>query len=80
MIYDLPYWNWFLLFFVYVPIVILWVSVIIDVFSRHDMSGWGKVGWLALAFVLPLFGSLIYLAVRPSAAEEVAHTQARRAA
>lgn len=65
MIYGLPFWNWMLFFFVYVPIVILWVSVIVDVFARNDMGGWAKLGWTVLVFAFPLFGSLIYLAVRP---------------
>ncbi len=79
MIFGLPAWNWFLFFFIYIPIVILWVSVVIDVFSRRDLSGWAKVGWLAFVLVLPLFGSLIYLGVRPSEAEETVRAQEKRA-
>ena len=80
MIYDLPYWNWLLFFFVYVPIVILWISVVIDIFSRHDLGGWAKVGWLAFVFILPLFGSLIYLAARPTEAQEIARTYEKKRA
>ena len=80
MIYDLPYWGWFLFFFVYIPIVILWVTVVIDIFSRHDLGGWAKVGWLAFAIVLPLLGALIYLGVRPTEAEEATRAQEKRAA
>ena len=67
MIFGLPAWNWFLFFFVYIPIVILWVSVVIDLFSRPDLGGWAKVGWLAFAIVLPLLGALIYVRLLPIA-------------
>ena len=80
MIYDLPYWGWFLFFFVYIPIVILWVSVVIDLFSRPDLGGWAKVGWLILVLVVPLIGALIYLGVRPSRAVEAVRAQEKRAA
>jgi Phospholipase_D-nuclease N-terminal len=36
-----------------------------DIFRRRDLTGWGKAGWVALVFVFPLFGCLIYLVVRP---------------
>jgi len=32
-----------------------------DVFSRHDISGWGKAGWCVLIIVVPFLGVLIYL-------------------
>ncbi len=80
MIYDLPYWGWFLFFFVYIPIVILWISVVVDVFSRRDLGGWAKVGWLAFAIVLPLLGALVYLVVRPTETEKAARVQEKRAA
>jgi hypothetical protein len=42
----------------------LFVCLFIDVFQRHDISGWTKAGWVLLMFVLPLFGSLIYIVNR----------------
>ncbi|RJQ31731.1 MAG: hypothetical protein C4562_04605 [Actinobacteria bacterium] len=71
MIYGLPIWNWFVFFFIYIPIVILWISVIIDIFSRHDLSGWNKFFWVLFVFILPFFGALIYLAARPPGAREI---------
>ncbi|MGH2701719.1 MAG: PLDc N-terminal domain-containing protein [Actinomycetota bacterium] len=35
------------------------------IFRRHDISGWGKAGWTALVFVLPILGILIYMVGRP---------------
>jgi hypothetical protein len=80
LIYGLAYWNWLLFFFVYVPIVILWISVIVDVFARKDMGGWAKLGWTILVFAVPLLGSLIYLAVRPSTEISAEQRQYKRAA
>jgi hypothetical protein len=37
-----------------------------DIFSRHDLSGWGKAAWTLLIFIVPLLGILIYLIARPS--------------
>ena len=43
----------------------LWIMLIFrafaDLFSRHDVSGWGKAGWTILIVFLPLLGVCIYL-------------------
>ena len=38
--------------------------VIIDIFRSHDLSGWGKAGWLIFVIVLPFLGVFIYLIAR----------------
>ena len=40
------------------------VTVVIDVFRSHDLSGWAKAGWLALVILVPLLGVLIYVIAR----------------
>ena len=40
------------------------ITVIIDVFRSHDLSGWAKAGWLVLIVLLPLLGVLIYVIAR----------------
>jgi Short C-terminal domain/Phospholipase_D-nuclease N-terminal len=40
------------------------VSVVVDVFRSHDLSGWAKAGWLVLIVLLPLLGVLIYIIAR----------------
>jgi hypothetical protein len=40
------------------------VTVVVDVFRSHDLSGWAKAGWLVLIVVLPLLGVLIYIIAR----------------
>ena len=40
------------------------VTVFIDIFRSHDLSGWGKAGWLVLIVLVPLLGVLIYVIAR----------------
>ena len=40
------------------------VTVVIDVFRSHDLSGWAKAGWIVLIVLLPLVGVLIYVIAR----------------
>jgi hypothetical protein len=44
----------------------LWiaVTVVIDIFRSHDLSGWAKAAWLVLIVLVPLFGVLIYVIAR----------------
>jgi Short C-terminal domain/Phospholipase_D-nuclease N-terminal len=39
----------------------LLITILIDVFRRHDISGWAKAGWTLFVIFLPLLGVLIYL-------------------
>lgn len=43
----------------------LWLlfSVFVDLFRRHDASGWSKAGWMVLLIVLPYLGVFVYLVV-----------------
>jgi hypothetical protein len=50
-----------LIFFAWVIWFWLLIRVFVDVFRRHDLSGWGKAGWTLLVIVLPFLGVLIYL-------------------
>jgi uncharacterized membrane protein YhaH (DUF805 family) len=40
------------------------VTVVVDVFRSHDLSGWAKAGWLVLIVLIPLLGVLIYIIAR----------------
>lgn len=37
------------------------ITVLMDIFGRHDIGGWGKAGWTLLTIVTPFLGVLIYL-------------------
>jgi hypothetical protein len=50
-----------LIFFGWVIWFWILIRVFVDVFRRHDLSGWGKAGWTLFTIVLPFLGVLIYL-------------------
>ena len=50
-----------LIFFAWVIWFWILIRVFADVFRRHDISGWGKAGWVILTVLLPFLGVLIYL-------------------
>jgi len=37
------------------------ITVLIDLFRRHDIGGLAKAGWVILVIVLPFLGVLLYL-------------------
>jgi len=50
-----------LVFFLWIMWIWLLFTVFADIFRRHDLSGWGKAGWLIFAILLPFLGVFIYL-------------------
>ena len=61
---DYPFLDIFwtiLIFMAWVIWIWMVIMVLIDIFSRPDLSGWGKAGWVVLIIVLPFIGVLIYL-------------------
>ena len=59
------FWDVFFLMFIWIPLLLVWVFAIFDVFTRRDLSGWGKAAWLLAIVILPLIGTLLYLIFRP---------------
>ncbi len=65
---TMTFWDiiWAMIVFYFIFMCIwIWISVIGDIFRRNDMSGVMKVIWIIAVFIIPLFGCLIYLIVRP---------------
>src|SRR6266508_4355063 len=61
---DYPFLNilWtMLIFFAWVIWFWLLIRVFADLFRRHDLSGWGKTGWIVVLILLPFLGVFIYL-------------------
>ena len=50
-----------IIFFAWVIWFWILIRVLVDVFRRHDLSGWGKAGWTVLMVFLPFLGVFIYL-------------------
>ena len=53
-------------------VIWFWMLIVVigDLFSRHDISGWGKAAWIILIVVLPYFGVFIYLIAEHSGMAE----------
>jgi hypothetical protein len=51
-----------------VGLLFLWIwlaiTVVIDIFRSHDLTGWAKAGWLVLIVLVPLLGVLAYVIAR----------------
>jgi Phospholipase_D-nuclease N-terminal len=52
-------WSMFV-FFCWIIWFWLLITVFADLFSRHDTSGWAKVGWCVFVIILPFLGVFIY--------------------
>jgi hypothetical protein len=53
-------WS-FLVFFTWILFFWMLFAVIGDIFRRHDISGWGKAGWIIFTVCLPFLGIFVYL-------------------
>ena len=81
---DYPFLDVFwtmLIFFFWVIWIWILVTVLIDLFRRHDISGWGKAAWALFVIVLPYLGVFIYLITQGKSmaerrAEEIRASQA----
>ncbi len=54
------FWTMLIFFAFFIWIWILF-TVFADLFRRHDISGWGKTGWIIFVIILPYLGVFVYL-------------------
>ena len=59
-------WSMFI-FFAWVIWIWFLVTILADVFRRHDISGFSKAMWTIFLIFLPFLGALIYLISQGSA-------------
>ena len=57
------FWTILMLFLWVIWFWIL-ITIIIDIFRSHDLSGWAKALWFVFILFLPLIGVLVYLIAR----------------
>lgn len=77
-----PFLNVFwdlLIFFAWVIFIWIAITALIDVFRRHDLSGWGKAAWVLFIVVLPWIGILTYLIVNHAGMDERRAKESRAA-
>ena len=60
-------------------VIWFWLLIVVfgDVFSRHDIGGWAKAGWIILVIVLPYLGVFIYLIANNKGMSERAAARAQ---
>jgi predicted PurR-regulated permease PerM len=61
---DYPFLDFFwsmLLVFLWIAWIFLVVRILVDIFRRRDLSGWGKAGWTIFIVFLPFLGVLVYV-------------------
>ena len=76
---DYPFidllWTMIIFFFWVIWIWIV-ITVLIDVFRRHDIGGWAKAAWVIFVVILPWLGVLIYLIAQHDGMQERSANQA----
>ena len=80
---DYPFmdvlWSMIIFFFWVIWIWIV-ITVLIDIFRRHDIGGFAKALWVIFVVILPWLGVLVYLIVQHDGMRErsVKQAQAQR--
>ena len=71
------FWTIFLIF---LWVIWFWVliTVFIDIFRSHDLSGGGKALWFLFVLFIPLIGVVVYLIARGGSMQERAAQQAQQ--
>jgi hypothetical protein len=62
-----------------VLIAITWVVALVDLVRRPDLSGGKRLAWGLLIIILPLIGTVVYFALRPTLPDEADRIIAREA-
>ena len=69
------FWTIFMIFLWVIWFWIL-ITIFIDLFRSHDLSGWAKALWFIFILILPLIGVLVYLIARGGKMHEHAAREA----
>ena len=76
---DFPFlevlWT-MIVFFAWVIWIWIVITVLSDVFRRHDIGGWHKAAWVVFVIVLPFLGVLVYLIAQHEGMRERSTKQA----
>ena len=71
------FWT-ILMIFLWVIWFWILITIIIDIFRSHDLSGWVKALWFVFILFFPLIGVLVYLIARGGKMHERQVRQAQR--
>jgi predicted PurR-regulated permease PerM len=71
-------WSIFI-FFAWVIWIWFLITILADIFRRHDLSGWGKAAWTVFVIFVPFIAALIYLITQGQGIAERNQAQATAA-
>jgi ABC-type transport system involved in cytochrome bd biosynthesis fused ATPase/permease subunit len=71
------FWSMFV-FFLWIIWIWVLISIFIDIFRSHDLSGVAKALWVLFVLFIPLVGVLVYLIARGGKMHEHAAQDARQ--
>ena len=69
-------WSMLIIYMIFI-VIWMFIRIFSDIFTRENLSGWGKAGWIFLIFLFPFIGILIYVIVRPKNTEQDKRMQAQ---
>jgi hypothetical protein len=49
-----------------IPLLLIWLLTLVDLFRRHDLSTGRKAAWALVVLILPVLGVIIYFIARPA--------------
>ena len=58
-------WSSQLALFIIIPLMVIWLFTIVDLFRRANLGGLGKSLWLLAILLLPVLGTVLYYVFRP---------------
>lgn len=62
------FWDTFWTLLIFIPLLLLWVFTLVDLFKNPDVSGLAKALWAIAIVLLPIIGMIVYfIAVYDSA-------------
>ncbi|MEI8082078.1 MAG: SHOCT domain-containing protein [Actinomycetes bacterium] len=62
-------WSMLVIYMIFI-VIMMFIRIFSDIFTRENLSGWGKAGWMILILLFPIIGILIYVIVRPKNTEQ----------
>lgn len=59
------FWAILLVMVIFLPLLMIWLFAIVDLFGRTDLGGLAKVLWLLAIVFVPILGTVFYFIFRP---------------
>ena len=66
----MTFWQLFVILMIFIPLIMLWVFTLVDLFQRPDLSGVAKALWAIAVVLLPLIAMLVYFIMRDTEAPD----------